>query len=266
MTVSRVAQVSREFAPEDPAISLRMVGSHEYINALQDLERLVAMSTEDEIAVFNDVIREQVEYSFFSGAAGANTNNGTDSFTDENRGLSQSAGNRKHALQWMMALARVELAASVSMYGHVGNAFSLMAPAQFGLQEYGLLVADDAGAHFQALNKDEKFRRRVRKGKKVDSDTVAYLRRLKVVSDMVAYVGNNGSPEYVAVAAEMVKPLKRARESLSQQAEIATLDMQYSSSSAEHTRQYGHTSYKDVISRSPITKACQRLFLERFGR
>ena len=242
------------------------MGSHEYTNAIIELDQLVAISNPEEIQAYNNVIAEQVEFGFSSGQQfePPSPNNSAGSGNRNNVDATKIFGQRR-SLQWMLALARVEIGASLSMYGHIGNAFFQTQPEDFGVEEYGRLVADDAVAHVSALQTDEKIQKRVRSPKRVDSDTVAYLRRLKVVSDMLEYTRENAPEEIASMAVETSPKLKKARRELSRQIEVATLDSVYQNSEIENrssegtfrTNSYGN----DIVARTAISRACQRIFL-----
>lgn len=270
MTQKRIViqgSVKREFVPEDWTIPLRTVGSFEYTNALIDFDQLVEMSSKEEIDVFNKIILEQEEYAFFSGSDLAPLDQVSDSVVEEFPD-SKNRTTRKHGLQWMLALARVEVGATVAMYGHAGNGFELLRPAEFAFEEYSELVATDAIAHTKALGTDRAFNERVQKGKKVDSDTVAYLRRLKLVNDMVEYVRNNAREDVASSTGELLVSLRKARKELSNQAGDATIDVSYRREGTETGSRNRNSNEvvgygDDIVARSPITRACQRLFLER---
>ena len=137
--VTRRVENKRQLTPEDPSFPLRLVGTHEYTNAIIELDQLVAKSTPQEIEVYNKLIAMQPEFAFISGALikPPPTN---DSIGAKNRGVKGTAkdANNKHTLQWMLALARVEVGASLSMYGHIGNPFFQIQSANFGVEEYAL--------------------------------------------------------------------------------------------------------------------------------
>jgi len=260
------ASLKREFVPEDWTIPLRTVGSHEYTNAVIEFDQLVEISSADEIDAFNQIILEQEEYAFFSGSdLDPHRERVSDSKVDQ-LSNSRKRTTKKQSLQWMLALARVEVGASVAMYGHAGNGFELLRPGEFGFEEYSQLVATDAIAHTKALSTDSVFNQRVQKGKKVDSDTVAYLRRLKVVNDMVEYVRNNAREDVASTTGELLVNLRNARKELSRQAGDATVDVTLRRQGPEESntrKRIGETYGNDIVSRSPITRACQRLFLQR---
>ena len=265
MKVVTEATVQRQFKPEDWTIPLRTVGLFEYTNSILEFEDLIEMSSADEIEVFNEIISEQAEYAFFSSSDLDSGVRRDESLADRKR-----SSDKKQSLQWMLALARIEIGAGVSMYGRIGNAFELLRPASFGAEEYSLLVAADAEAHSKAMMSDQALHARLKKSRKADSDTIAYMRRLKVVNDMVEYVkNNNDQEEVVRVAAELLSGVQEGLNKLGRQASIATIDFFYrSEETGTRSGESENTATgfgNDIVSRSPITRACQRLFLDRHG-
>ena len=216
------------------------------------------MSKVEEIKTYNKLLAEQKEYSFFSGKF----LEADDPYGSNAKGKGKSF--RKQSLEWMLALARVELGASIAMYGGVENSFQLVKPESFGVQEYNLLVADDAAAHMNAFSTDEIFKKRVRKPEVVDSDTLAYLRRLKVANDMLEYTKGTsaGSPELIE---EMLAGITKARKEMSQLVEVATVNGELSST--ESAVCPGENVYgNDIEAVSPIVFACQQFFLDGNSR
>ena len=258
----------QEFAPEDWTIPLRTVGLHEYSNAILEFEDLARISSPEQIEVFNEIIVEQPEYAFFSVSnLDEPSEANSDSIADKKK---TEPNGKRHTLQWMLALARVEVGAGVAMYGHVGSAFELMRPNSFAVEEYTKLVAADAEAHWKALHADQDFLRKVKKTESIDSDTIAYMRRLKVVNDLVEYTKNNNERVEVGYAAdEMLLGLRKAMKELESHASAATFNLAFQSQTVEtDTNSFNlqsHSYGNDVVSLSPITRNCQRLFLNRHG-
>ena len=191
----------RRFDPQDDSFPLRIVGTKEYTLALASLDKLVASSSDDELEVYDKIIARFPEFVFFSGmaggvqqpkpAAGANANkNGAGA------NPKQIAGNefRKHSLAWAMALARVELNATRSMYISGFDWFAPDPQQTFGVLEYYHVVLDDAAVHLKEIEKDDKFKRAIKKSlKTASSDTLAYLRRLKMIDSMLVALENSGA-------------------------------------------------------------------------
>ena len=232
------------------------MGSYEYFNAIEEFERLVANSTKSEIEEYDKIIQEQPEYSFFVSTP---LNGDTKYKTGKKEKTNLESPFRKHSLAWMMALARVEIASTISMYGRVAAPFQMIEPADFGIEQYNLLLEQDAYAHLNALNTDSKLIERVKKAKRVDSDTIAYLRRLKVVRDMFEQVHEYRAEAAPPVVAEAIYEIDRARKDLTEQAELATMDVEIRYRAALETLS---VQYSNVEARGPLERACQRRFLE----
>ena len=242
---------------------LRMVGTHEYLNAIGELSELVRDSSSEEIAAYNWIIGEQQEYAFFSGKFLGMEPSIRDTSPIEE--VDKKHRFKKHSLQWMLALARVEIGASLAMYGHVDRAFEIVMPKEFGVAEYELLVADDAAAHMAALDSDAAVKKRVKKADKVDSDTIAYLRRMKVANDLLDFMARRLPEENQEMFRQLLSSLNKAREALRLQAEVATLDYHSSETNVgNYERSRVHRTFgRDIQARSPLTRACQHIFLNR---
>lgn len=191
-----------EFAPADETIPPRIVGTVEYLSAIEQLEKLVAISNPDEIAVYDKIILQLPEFIFYSGiVAGIDQPQpfaGTHPIKD---GASATPGQiadsqfKKHSLAWLMGLARVELGATRAMYLNGDDWFVPTLATSFGLNEYYHVLLDDVAAHLKALETDADFKRAIKKSFKIaSSDTLAYLRRLKLVNRMLIGLEGAGAP------------------------------------------------------------------------
>jgi len=187
--------VNTRVADADETIPYRFVGSYEYRNALAAFEKLVSISTAEELAAYDKVLNERPEFTYFNGANAllavppnlkvaniAQRTNYYDTF-------------RKQGLAWMMALAKVELSATASMYGKTNKPFQMLPTTQFDYAAYVQVLADDAVAHMRSLSQEAGFKEATRRGKKIDTWTIAYLRRLKLIRDMLSTLGEVGTQD-----------------------------------------------------------------------
>jgi len=184
----------RRFEPQDDSIPLRIVGTQEYRLALLNLDKLVANSSADELEVYDRVIGQLPEFVFYSGKAGGVKQPQPVAGANpiKNRAGSEF---KKHSLAWAMALARVELNATRSMYIEGDDWFAPNPDQTFGVLEYYHVLLDDAAVHLDALKKDDEFKRAIKKSSKLaSSKTMAYLRRLKLVDSMLVALEKSGAP------------------------------------------------------------------------
>lgn len=191
-----------EFAPEDKTIPLRIVGAQEYLAALEQFERLVASSSANEVAVYDNIILQLPEYVFYVGnvsgidqtipIAGGQWNKELASVDTAQNVDSQL---KKRSLAWLMALARVELGATRSMYRPGADWFVPTPETSFGLDEYYDVLLEDVSVHLQSLEADAQFKRAIKKSFKVaNSGTLAYLRRLKMIDSMLVALEGSATP------------------------------------------------------------------------
>ena len=191
----------------------RFVGSYEYLNALEMLSELIGISSPEQLEIYDKIIAGQQEFSFYSGVA---SNIGVDSALDARRSDSVQFEKqfKKQTLARLVALARIELAATLSMYGKSDYPFSDLAPPGYGQSEYWQILVDDLAAHINAFSTDPGLKHVSKSGTRADSETLAYLRRMKLVSDMLNSVYRNGDQEYAAMAKKVEKKLNKYRTKL----------------------------------------------------
>ena len=240
------------------------MGTIEYLNAIKQLERLADISSPDEIEQYDLILNQQPEFSFYSGKVIAEVNDQVD-----RRNVRSKSSNpfRKSSLAWMLALARVELGATVAMYGGIEDAFEFVAPRSFGKEEYCMLLADDAAAHLTALDGDRLFRKKTKQRSAANSDTVAYLRRLKVIRDMLTTARSVGEGQLAESSDRFVKEIDKYGKRLNRSIEMATVDITFSVGEVRterHTR--NNETYKDVTPTTPITRLCEANFMKRANR
>ena len=213
-TTVSTTHIYRDWAPQDDSIPPRIVGTQEYSTAIVYLEKLVGMSSEDEIEVYDKVIAQLPEFVFYSGmtARVEQPKPDADSKDKEMAGAKPQDGAdnefKKQSLAWLMALARVELNATRSMYTPGDGAFKISAGTKFGLLEYYHVLLDDVAAHLNAIETDDEFKKVIKKSlNEANSDTIAYMRRLKLISSMLIALEQSGDPMIAQKSADYRKTI-----------------------------------------------------------
>ena len=213
-TKTTIDYFSRQFSPEDQSIPYRLVGSWEYAKSLDNLNRLINISTEDEISEYDVFLESRPEFTYYQGVSTAFRE--PPDLTKANPKQRSRFNDRfqKGGLAWMMALAQIELAATVSMYSDMEKPFSGVVTTKFGHEEYSELLIDDLVSHLKALASEPLFKEVLKLERQVDTWTLAYLRRLKVVKDLMITISDFADVDTVAEMRPWFDELEEHEESL----------------------------------------------------
>ncbi len=182
----------QQFSPADESIPYRLVGTHEYGLAVPNLTRLMEISTEEQRKIYDEMLGVRPEFSFVSGV---------DVSGLQGTGPGKQAAPewldpfKRRGIPWMMALAKVELGATMSMYGRHKQPFTAFPPNQIDFEPFMNILLDDVVAQMGGLAADPGFRKVIDPRYRTDSWTLAYLRRIKLMRDMmsVLYTLNDSS-------------------------------------------------------------------------
>jgi len=233
---------SLEFAEADDTFPYRLVGSYEYGTSLIDLGKLVDSSTSEEIAVYDKLIAMNPEYSFFSD------------------------GDLKTSLAWMMALARIELGATMSMYGKTEDPFGAAVKVgglEFGAEEYLEILVDDLATHLKAAQMDAGYQKALKPREKVDASSLAHLRRTQLINDLLNKVISSGEEEIVYAAEPYAET---AQEYVDQMIGKITSATTASRQVGSEQSEYEHNQVSGVrFNNRENLLACQANLERRFG-
>lgn len=238
-----IMTISGSFAAQDNTIPPRIVGTIEYSSALNFLEKLVDSSTPEQIEIYDKLIAEMPEFAFYSGMT-ANVNPQPVAAVKPSK-LAHSQF-KKQSLAWLMALAKVELAATRSMYVPGGESFLPPANHKFGASEYYQVLLDDVAVHLNAIDKDDQFKRAIKKSfKKASSATLSYLRRLKLVGSMLVALEQSGEPEIATLSAAYREQVTELNASLEGQVARSIQDQVLTSNHQSNVR---NRTQREVIN------------------
>lgn len=258
-----------EFKKADSSFPRRLVGSYEYEKALQQLGRLVETSSPEEVEVYDRLISHNKEYAFYSGVAiekGIDAKAGQDD-TSNSEFDSQFL---KHSLAWMMALARVELGATMSMYGEFDDPFGQsvsIGGQRFGAQEYLQVLVDDLSAHLKAAKSDPLYQRALDRKSDLDGNTMSHLRRTTLINDLLTKVSKSGVPEIVTQAQPYVRMAQEYAEQMVEKIQAATTTVALGTTQTQHTRAVGNDQQLTGVrfhDRDRLT-TCQKMMENRLG-
>ena len=165
--------ITRRLAPRDKKLVYRLVGFYEYLNALRNFDALLRMVNPAELEMINKLIKEADEYAIYTNLS--RTLQKKPSSLAERE---QEAGDQfeRRGLEWIMALARVELGAMLATYTPTKKPFEEVRPSKFEMPAYKELLEDGLRTHYWALWSDPAAAKLARKTPR--SITVAYVRRI----------------------------------------------------------------------------------------
>ena len=141
---------------QDPKLIYRIVGFLEYGESLKRLDRFVKTSSPEEISIANAIVQEEDQFIVYT--------NLSQHFEGE--------ASKRHGLDWMIALAKVELGAMLAGFTSHRNPFRAVSPTHYESDAYGNILIDGFQTHFRSLAKDpavQNYRNAGLPGKPLDS-------------------------------------------------------------------------------------------------
>jgi hypothetical protein len=202
------------FSPADPTIPYRLVGSYEYANAVYDLQRLIEQSSIDEIRVYNEILKTHPEFSLYAGMEVQGKMPRDWKPEDASDVARYDSLYKKRGLAWMLALAKVELGATLAAYTDSKTPFLTFAPTLFDREEFTQILLEDCIDHVQALNKESIFKKVMKMRGSANNETLAYLRRIKLIRDMMDVLKQSEMPGLAAKIRPVEKDLERSQHAL----------------------------------------------------
>lgn len=221
------------FSAADPTIPYRLVGSFEYANAVRDLQRLVEQSSVQEIEVYNEILSKHPELSLYVGMELQGLAS-SDKKPESAREIADfDAQFKKSGLAWMLALAKVELGATLAAYTDSKKPFHEFAPTLFDRGEFTQILLEDCIAHIQSLETESLFQQVMKRRGAANNETLAYLRRIKLIRDMMAVLKKSEMPGLVAKIRPVEKKLERSQYALVAHVKASTGQRQHISSTTK---------------------------------
>lgn len=172
----------RPYLPkQDPYLVNRLVGFHEYSQALQLLDALYQSATSAELDVIDEIVKAEPEFTVYTNLS-RRVDLGRTTLVEKPERAGDDFARR--GIRWVTALARVELAAMLAGYTEHPQPCAAMAGPGYDVEQYRELIVDGAKMHFWSWTNDpgvEGIFRQFQPG----SRTLAYLRRLNVANAFV---------------------------------------------------------------------------------
>lgn len=163
----------------------RLVGYWEYLKALQNLDQLASSLTESEREELDEYVKQRNLFAV-EGNQSKQLQVGNTSLSDE-----KDAEDEHRGLDWMTALARVELGAMLSGYTRVPRPFEIVKPTPSDMDAYRYLLLDGVRSHYWSLKKDPAVEYLLR-SKNGIYNALSYSRRLLMVRSMLGTLARSG--------------------------------------------------------------------------
>ena len=207
----------------DQMIPYRLVGSYEYGNSIGAFAQLLKISTPEEIEAYNNILNERPEFTYFNGVNNAFDERPNLAKADDIERTKFYDAFQKKGLSWMIALARIELGSTMSMYGTSATPFEDVFKSNFDIEATMMVLANDVASHMKSLAMEDGFKKVVKRGRDIDTWTLAYLRRLKLIRDMLGTLEKHGNnalrAEIKPYSKELAKYEKRLLDEIEDQTE-----------------------------------------------
>ena len=181
--------------PQDARQAALIVGFLEYGQAISRFDKLVSMSTEEELDAFNGIVESQDELAIFTNLS-RRVQRGPSSLVAKKQDPNDNFERR--GLAWLMALARVELGATLAGFTDHKRPFLIVAGNGYGQQEYKELLQDGMRMHYWSLA-DDSGMQRLRNKRVPDRESLAYVRRLTVAQSFLQAAFEIAATKYSAV-------------------------------------------------------------------
>ena len=196
------------------------------MNALGALEQLVDMSTDEELKAFDEYLKDRPEFTFYNGANKELESRPNLLAANKIERTKFDMKFKKEGLAWIMALGRIELGSTLSLHGKTKRPFEEISNSDYDSEEFVNILIDDVVGHMKSLAQEDGFKTVTRRSHRADSWTLAYLRRIKLIKDMLRTIAEVGGAEVSVEVDPYRRELNRYQEELVSQiqSEIASVN------------------------------------------
>ena len=193
-------------------MAARVVGYLEYGNALSNLDRLVHLSSEEELAAIDEIVRDHEEFTVYS-----NLSNQLPTAQQSGSPTNRVSTSARRGLAWVIALARVEFGAILAGFTDHPNPYMFVTPKAYDFKESIELLLDGVLSHRQGMEQDKEYRAVTLLGGPI-MNTLAYSRRVRIVQKMLEGAMTPGPSAYTPSQAKQLgsyhKDLDKAQDVL----------------------------------------------------
>lgn len=192
---------------DDSHLLYRIVGYYEYQRALENLDRLIRISSPDELKIYEQIVRERPELSVATNLS-RRLQRLPSSLAEPV--LEPNDDFIRNGLPWMTALARVELGAMLSGFSPAKHAFQALTPTPFDQASYHELLLDGARAHYWSLYDDPRLKWMMgQRSEGVYKIVLSYARRLLIARSMLRTAQGMAGGMYTPVQHQEVLQWRR---------------------------------------------------------
>lgn len=175
-----VKTFDRQITPEDDRMVKRLVGYSEYMQALLHLDQLSRVMTDDERKGLDEYL---VGNELFAVEA-----NLAKELRSTHGAMDGEA--EKRGLNWVTALARVELGAMLATYTQVPRPFEVVSPTSHDMDAYRHLLLDGVRTHYLAMRQDPNLENLFQQSQ--ITKVLSYSRRLDMMKSMMQTLARMG--------------------------------------------------------------------------
>lgn len=232
--------------PQDPRLVYRLVGFLEYGKAIELLARFINSATPEERAIADELVREQQQFLIYTNLSrhieGA-------SLLSESR-KDGDGDYKQHGLDWVLALARVEVGAMLAGFTNHPQPFQAVGPGEYEREAYRELLTDGARTHYWALKKDPVSQNYPNTGVP-ENHLIPYGRRVLVAQEFLKAAAAFSQKQLMAIQKTEIAAMNKEI----QQLQLIVLYCLHSKMSPKRS---AYTSGMSFIACPPLKAAAER--------
>jgi hypothetical protein len=165
---------SHKFPKTNSKLVQRLVAYYEYQQALRRFGALLQRATPKDLKTIDEIIAERREFTIFTNLS-RRLEKGKSTLTEKPKKPGDNF--KRQGLAWVVALARVEVAAMLAGFTRTKRPFEKVGATRFDLPAYGEMLLDGLRTHYWSLAADPRLRD-VTRGRLTLGQLLTYSRRL----------------------------------------------------------------------------------------